>query len=151
MIEYRKGSVFDAMLGRKPVILAHSCNCKGRWGSGVAIGFRENFQNAHNHYVDSCLKYHDENLGTTLLVEDRDNVRVACMFTSSGYGETLDSKESILKNTELAVGNLLHQSEGLEIHMPKINAGLFKVPWEETEAILKKVVPENQKVIVWEL
>jgi predicted NUDIX family NTP pyrophosphohydrolase len=25
-----------------------------------------------------------------------------------------------------------------EIHMPKINSGLFKVPWEQTETVLKQ-------------
>lgn len=151
MIEYRKGSVFNAALEGKQVVLAHACNCKGRWGSGVAVGFRENYQNAHNHYKDHCAKYGEENLGTTLLVRDKDNVFVACVFTSNGYGDTLDSEESILFNTELAIKDLLHKSSNLEIHMPKINSNLFRVPWEKTEAILNRLVPADKLVVVWEL
>ncbi len=150
MIIYKKGSIFSAAGQEKQVILAHACNCKGRWGSGVAVGFRNNYQNAYNHYMDHCAKYGVENLGTTLLVRDKDNVFVACLFTSDGYADTLDSEESILYNTELAIKDLVLKSSNLEIHMVKINSGLFRVPWEKTEEILKKFVPEDKVVVVWE-
>lgn len=150
MIEYRKGSVFDATREGKSVVLAHACNCRGRWGSGVALSFKGFYPKAHSHYVESCMRYEKKNLGSTLLVQDG-NAFVACMFTSDGYADQVDSVESILYNTELALKDLLHKASNLEIHMPKINSNLFRVPWEMTEALLLKHVPEGTKVVVWEL
>jgi hypothetical protein len=41
--------------------------------------------------------------------------------------------------------------QGLDIHSPKFNSGLFRVQWTDTEAILTKVLGENPEVkwTVW--
>jgi ADP-ribose 1''-phosphate phosphatase len=91
-------------------------------------------------------------LGTTQFVKESSdsNVYIACLFTSDGYADTLDPEYMILHNTESAVKQLFELSGGVNIHMPKINAGLFKVPWEKTEAIINKYVPSYQNVTIWE-
>lgn len=60
-------------------------------------------------------------------------------MTSDGYGSQRDPEDKILLNTENAVESLLCQMsiKGLtEVHSPKVNSGLFGVPWEKTEKII---------------
>lgn len=149
MIVYKKGSVFDILEENRPVILTHAVNCKGVWGSGIAKYFKDIFPSSFLHYQAQCKKYGKENLGSTYIIRDG-SVHIACMFTSDGYGENVDSEESILFNTELAIKSLLSKSSNMEIHMPKINSGLFNVPWEKTEEILNRCIAE-QIVVVWEV
>jgi hypothetical protein len=41
------------------------------------------------------------------------------------------------------------------VHMPKINSGLFRVSWHKTELILNRLLDENRdknhSITVWEL
>jgi ADP-ribose 1''-phosphate phosphatase len=61
---------------------------------------------------------------------------VANMFTSKGYGPQVDSPDLIIIATRDCIAYL--ENRGIrEVHMPKINSGAFKVPWEKTEAVLK--------------
>jgi hypothetical protein len=48
-----------------------------------------------------------------------------------------------LRNTGLALERFFSENRlnpEVEIHSPKINAGLFNVPWEETEKVLETVL-----------
>lgn len=62
---------------------------------------------------------------------------VGCLFTSKDYGTKVDPPQEIIENTKWAIKDLLTKTT-MKIAMPKINSGLFKVPWEETEAVLNK-------------
>jgi ADP-ribose 1''-phosphate phosphatase len=94
---------------------------------------------------------------------------VGCLFTSRSFGRNVSSPDRILAATATAVRDLLRQVEewngahrrGDErrddqkqrceddgddedrrihsVHMCKINAGLFNVPWEDTLRVLKRV------------
>lgn len=148
-IKYLHGDLFTASTG---AVLAHSCNCIGSWGGGIALQFKKRFPRAHRAYVDHC-KAHAADpaalLGTCLLLEDyttdsNDVFRIACLFTSVGNSSSLASikrspKDVILSATQDAIADLKHQLDGdTTISMPQINAGLFCVPWEETEAVLQR-------------
>ena len=81
---------------------------------------------------------------------------IGCLVTSENYGKKKDPPSLILKNTELAIRNILtdHVKGDITIHSPKINAGLFEVPWQKTKKVIKKVCSEfdyNITWIVWEL
>ena len=134
MIEYRKGSVFDAPTGS---LLVHACNCKGVWGSGVAKQFKKNFPNAFELYKDDVTN--NDRIGKSLIVGDGAHY-IGCIMTSNGYGKHKDLPEDILKNTRHAIAELFCSSivrgSCQEVHSPKINAGLFNVPWEETERLI---------------
>jgi ADP-ribose 1''-phosphate phosphatase len=83
-----------------------------------------------------------------------DNYAVGCLFTSSGYGSRVDDKELILLNTEKALKELFLFAKDFginTIHSPKFNSGLFRVPWPETEAVLKRLLPDGITWTVWEL
>lgn len=134
-ITYVKGNLFE--LAPKGAYLAHASNCQGVWGSGIAVEFRKRFPRAYSQYVEVCTTWTPEqNIGDAYELDSK----VVALMTSKDYGSGRDSKEDILENTEAALQDFTRyqEDEGLVLHMPKINSGLFGVPWEETEAILKK-------------
>lgn len=149
MIEYRKGSIFSA---EKTVRtwFAHACNAQGVWGAGVARGFREKYQREFLTYQEFCQRHTDANdaVGRGLLAG-----RIVCLITSGDYGPRHDGPDAILEATDVALREAMRIIGRGEIHMPKINSGLFEVPWEKTAAVIENVMLSfpHIKVIVWEL
>jgi ADP-ribose 1''-phosphate phosphatase len=133
MITYVKGDLFSAPKGS---ILIHSCNCQGVWGSGIAKQFAERFPEAKKVYSEACRSRGPTILGRSLLIPAGDYT-IGCLFTSNNYGQYVDSPEEILEKTRIAIEFLLAQNiDNKPMHMCKINSGLFRVPWEETEKVL---------------
>lgn len=78
------------------------------------------------------------------------------MITSDGYGGSKDPESKILESTDNAVLVLLAKMsvKGMtEVHTPKINSGLFGVPWEKTEKIILQQLKgfPNINWTVWSL
>ena len=138
MITYYKGSLFEGALSFANSILAHACNCKGVWGSGIAVEFKERFPKVFNQYAYDCAVYGDKLSGTTRIYRASDKDDIACLFTSRDYGDKRDEPLRILRYTESAVADLVIYARmtNRSILMPKINSGRFAVPWEETENLL---------------
>jgi ADP-ribose 1''-phosphate phosphatase len=135
----KKMDLFEAPKGS---ILVHACNAQGVWGSGIAVGFRERFPDAYEAYSKYCKDFGF--IGTAPLFQDR-GYFIGCLITSSGYAGTLDEKDVILVNTTLALNQLCADEHWAhfgkrQIYSNKFNSGLFKVPWRETERILKVLV-----------
>lgn len=136
-----KGSLFTAPEGS---ILAHACNTKGVWGSGIAKGFAQIFPHARDVYANACKEYGAQLLGSCLLIPDRGYI-IACLFTSKNFGQHVDSPQKILAATRLAIADMILKNEkyhNAPIHMCKINSGLFKVDWNDTKKILKETGKE---------
>lgn len=147
-IKYIKGDLF-AGNGR---ILAHACNCYGSWGAGVALGFKNHFPSTYGPHQEHCRQYKTEQAKRTHLLgkcqlipsQEQPGTYVACLFTSNGVGSQVDSPAQIVEATKSAMQDLVAQLKaiGLEnepVDMPKINAGLFRVPWQDSEQALKEV------------
>ncbi|CAG7853553.1 SubName: Full=Related to POA1-Phosphatase of ADP-ribose 1-phosphate, role in regulation of tRNA splicing {ECO:0000313/EMBL:CCA70814.1} [Serendipita indica DSM 11827] len=121
-------------------VLVHACNTLGSWGAGIATIFKRKYPAAYEVYRDECVEKGSSLLGTCLLIPagDRD---IACLFTSRKYGRQTDPKDMILRSTRSAVQDLLRQLEGSNkpIYGCRINAGAFRVPWEETVEILDEL------------
>lgn len=86
------------------------------------------------------------------------SVWIACLFTSKGYGRKnvkrgnpgLSARREVVAATKDALDEMRRQLDVLrkgeneqanglgEIASVKFNAGSFKVPWEETEALVKR-------------
>ena len=145
-LSYKKMNLFDAP---ENAILAHACNCKGSWGAGIALEFQKRFPKAHKKYVKTCKESNGEMAGGATLTTLENGYHIACLFTSNGFGDQLDSKELILDNTAKSVRLLLELSshKKLPIYSNKFNSGLFKVPWAQTSAILESLV--GQYDIEW--
>lgn len=147
MISYNKGSLFKAPVG---TILAHACNCKGVWGSGIAVEFKKRFPDVFQEYADDCGRFGDQLAGHAKVYRAKD-YDVACLFTSRGFGEQRDDAFKILEYTQTAVDELIVYAKvvGREIDMPKINSGRFAVPWEKTAELLNTTFG-NRRIHVWE-
>lgn len=147
---YRKGSLFKA--AEPNAVLLHACNASGAWGAGIAKKFAEKYPKAFKEYKDWCEKDPEELVGSYLKFKDNE-VTVACLFTSAGYGERKDTEDTILKNTLKGVQALLNSMPyRAVINSPKINSGLFKVPWKKTEEIIKTCLLDRPDItwVVWE-
>ncbi|MCJ1265968.1 ADP-ribose 1''-phosphate phosphatase [Lobaria immixta] len=118
-ITEQTGDIFSAPAN---TVLIHACNAKGVWGSGVALAFKKKFPKAFQAYAAHCkppssnpanLADHQRALaGTAFLLPPsppQENHWIACLFTSVGYGRSVDSPEQIMANTERAVADLARQ------------------------------------------
>lgn len=138
MISHISGDLFTTVSSIKKPILAHSCNCLGFWGGGIALQFKKHYPAAFKKYESHCLNSINPGdlLGTCLIIPQNDCI-IACLFTSIDGSPDI---EGIIKNTELAMVDLqLKCHSNHQILMPKINSGIFGVPWEQTEKILNQL------------
>lgn len=145
MIQYIKGDLFThAIPAGKKVILAHACNTHGSWGGGIAAVFRKKFPKSNNEYSQYCHK-NSNLLGTSFIIEsDQPNILIACLFTSD-FNQT---PEQIVHFTKQSIADLARKVSDYKevekcdgkaaINMPKINAGIFGVSWEDTELALQE-------------
>lgn len=145
MITYKTGSLFNSETKGK--YLAHACNTQGVWGGGIAVEFRERFPKDAQEYTE-----YDEDcsaIGTTLITSNK----VVCLHTSDDMSRSTDPVTRILANTLISLDHFAKQIKGarVEVHSPRFNAGLFGVPWERTEAILKLFLAMNPNITwtVW--
>jgi len=122
---------------------------------GIAVPFREKFPKAYQFYQRQCAEKGYTLIGTSIICDEQEPA-VGCLFTSRSYGKNKDNQDQIVEATDKAIKRfvgLLPHLGITEIHSPKINAGLFAVPWERTEAIIEQYLRENPELTwtVWEL
>jgi len=146
-------------------VLIQACNTKGEWGAGIAVAFKAAYPNAYNAYREHCLSSATTvQTGTCLLIapceiETSPKNWIACLFTSAEYGRKKDGPDEILKNTELAVRDLLGKLKQARekgekvgsLRMCKINSGKFGVEWERTEGVLEGIGLEEGKGVEIEI
>lgn len=139
-IIYKKMSLFDAPKGSA---LVHACNAQGVWGSGIAAEFKKLFPSSYKSYKEYCKNY---TLAGGFDIAEENNYIILSLITSKNYGNKIDSSDEILVNTTLALNDLGDYLERCgynherEVYSNKFNSGLFNVPWEKTEVILKVFV-----------
>ncbi|WNM70256.1 macro domain-containing protein [Myxococcus phage Mx1] len=145
-IYYFHGNLFDV----KPnpgTVLVHACNTQGVWGSGIALEFATRFPRAYRGYQDLCKYGRDVGRGSLVPVLPGDHAifedggyLIGCLFTSKGFGRDVDAPESIVAATARSVQGLLAEPGVKSIFSPKINSGLFKVPWHYTAMVIEAVM-----------
>lgn len=145
---YKKGDMFANLVEKEGTILLHSCNKEGVWGGGIAWVFAKMFPKARDIY-----KSNNNSLGDGYAIPDTYNgmsFKIGCLIAGS-INKTIP-KDRIVQYTEHAIIELLKScsTKKIVIHSPKINAGIFGVPWEKTEeAILKAIAMFPDKEIEW--
>ena len=160
-------------------VIVHSCNCIGVWGRGFAKTLADLYPEQYDEYRDHCKSANQKTRaqsfkpqlrGTALLCEppaskDRRNHAVGCLFVKAKPGPTPsygDNRQQILAHTKTSFEDLLLQvakhagqhsgSKMPELHLPKINSGLFNVPWEMTKkTILTLELPEGTHKDDWKI
>ena len=144
-IKYIKGDLLKAPQDR---MLLHACNCAGNWGKGVALQIAKAYPLAYQMHKQNA----PFSPGDVQIIKIATHSAIICLFTSKGYGRYVDSPSVILRNTK---ESLIALAEGLSdetaiVASPKINAGLFNVPWEDTEALINSFLKANPNV-TWEV
>lgn len=138
-LRYEESDLFSAPAG---TVLAHSCNSVGVWGAGVAKTFKELFPLAHQDQFEACRINGPKMLGKMRIFDER-NHRIASLFVSEGFGKKRSNPRSISDFTYSAICELLKDPTVKEVHIPKINSGLFGVAWEATEALLLRALARH--------
>lgn len=141
-------------------MFVHSCNCEGSWGKGIALEFKQRYHGAFQIYSKYCRDYTPEwTIGRALLLlppesddpEETDGgVYIGCLFVKKkpGKPKTKREKDTIKEATRTSllqlvegIETLVEQDPSVEIHeirMPKINSGIFQIPWDETVEIIEE-------------
>jgi ADP-ribose 1''-phosphate phosphatase len=149
MLTYHKGSLFD---DKDADVFCHACNCQNVWGSGVAKQLKEKFPWAYSRegLLSECLC---PGKATVYRSDDDEEPVVLCLYTSLQYGKERDPADVILRNTRNALIECAPWFDaGTVIASPKINAGLFGVPWEKTEVLIRALCELTRvEWHVWEL
>ena len=147
MIAYKKGSLFDAPKGS---ILVHACNAQGVWGAGIAKEFKNRFPESFKYYRRNCVLAEEPQVGKAYLLPLENGYQVGCLITSRCYGEDLDPITIILNQTESALSSLEFylKLNPKPVYSNKFNSGLFGVPWESTENVLKSVIGDCEWTVM---
>ena len=151
-IKYQKGDLIKK--APKEDYILHSCNARGVWGKGFAKQLKDKYPKSFNEYKAACSRYEREQespVGECLITSEK----IICIFTSHDYGDKVDSPEQILLATESALSSLILSKKDIRIHSPKINSGLFQVPWDQTAQIIEEALSlfpkKNIMWTVWDL
>lgn len=149
MIEHIKISLFDVP---KDEVLIHACNAKGMWGSGIAKEFNKRYPGSYKDYQLFCKEHGTGEAGLSTYPVDEAHW-IGWIITSEDYGSNKDPKEVIKINTTLALNSLcklLYKAHDdnypIDVYSNKFNSGLFNVPWEESELILKTVLKRFKRI-----
>jgi len=148
-LQIKKMDLFDAPFS---TLLVHAVNCKGAWGSGIAAKFKDRFPLAFFDYKMDCNTKANELLGTCAIYPNLYVPKthyVGCLFTSKGYGKNVDDPKTIIASTRMSLTYIIKEIDTLEIkdvYSNKFNSGLFNVPWQKTEEILKELVGDHKSI-----
>lgn len=134
MLHYVKGDLFRA----DEEILAHGCNCKGGFGSGVAAGMAHNHRKARDQYLS---KHNNEGwtLGDVQFVNSGRKWIANCATQEAYLPRGVQHADyDAIRICMLKVKDFA-QKNSLRIAIPKIGAGLAGGDWNIIETILKEV------------
>ena len=138
------GNLFDADKGS---LLVHACNTEGAWGAGIAATFCRLYPTYYRAYQAHCERLGNKLLGTALILDGKWH-KVGCLFTSSGFGKRALYEDEILENTRKSLVDLFSQIPDTEVvNMPRINSGLFRVPWEKTLSVVEEF--KEREIRIW--
>lgn len=132
-------------------VIAHACNCQGRWGAGFAQQLREAYPKAAEWQLDRGQRKELRPGTCECWALPSKDIAIYCLHNSVLPGREGTSIRDCLKYTRLAVLQMLHSMSIMgrhEVHSPAINAGLFKVPWEQTRQVLEECL-EGFPAITW--
>lgn len=145
MLKYKEGDLFQTDCD----IIAHGCNCRGGYGSGVAYTMSRDYPKARDMYLE---KFEEDgwNLGDVQFVLQRDGKYIANCATQYNYlprGPRHANYDAI----EECMGKVkdFAKHKGLSIAMPKIGAGLAGGEWFVIEKILQKVFTDYDVTVYY--
>lgn len=137
MINYKSGNLLDVKQG----IIVNGCNTLGVMGAGVALAIKEKYPECFEAYTQFLneMEEREHALGDVCYFRVDDNLIIANAFTQRSIGmrdgkppASYDAIGSCFANIrKLAI------SEKMEIHYPKIGAGLGGLSWNKVARIIE--------------
>lgn len=150
MITYIQKDLFTAPVD----LIAHGCNCKGGFGSGVAGIIAQKNPEAKNAYLN---KYQSDGwrLGEVQIVPVKNSSYkyIANCSTQLNYG---GAKPGVVYADYGAIKQVMKELKSLcdennwTIAIPKIGAGLARGDWKKIESIINEVF-KDQEIFVYYL
>lgn len=135
MVKYVNGDLFST----EADIIAHGCNCRGGYGSGVAYTMAKTYPRAKLLYLE---KYDEDgwDLGDVQFVLQRDGKYVANCATQDAYlPRGMCHADYPAIRTCMEKVKKFAKDKGLSIAMPKIGSKLAGGDWNLIEKILEEV------------
>lgn len=147
MIKYVEADLFTA----SEDIIAHGCNCRNGYGSGVAYTMSQVYPKAKSMYHE---KFDEEGweLGEVQFVLQNDGKYVANCATQDAFlprGYRHADYEAIEDCMEKV--KRFAKDKGLSIAIPKIGAGLAGGNWRMIEGILKEVFTDYDITVYYQV
>lgn len=139
MITIVKGNLLQA----REEIIAHSCNCQSKMGSGVAWQIRNKFPRVYNEYRNLCngINNKEDLLGHCQIIRVNDDKYVANLFGQLNYGYDGELYTDVPKLKEALIKLEIRAKHNKKsVAMPyKIGSDRGGADWDEVYAILEKV------------
>ena len=141
-IEYKTGNIVTAT----ELCLVHGCNAQGKMGSGVAKAIRYHFPEAYEEYK----KAYDTGglqLGEVIWAESNGKL-IANGITQQYYG--YDNNRYIDYDAINKVMEAVHReaaTEGFDVAMPLIGAGLGGGSWKQIVGIIEQNFTKIRPVV----
>lgn len=147
MIKYVQGDLFKA----PEDMLAHGCNCRNGFGSGVAYYMAQKYPKVKAEFHD---KYEEDGwrLGDVQFVRlvSKDHQYVANCATQYHYlPRTVCHVDYDAVRTSMGKVKEFAKSKGLSVAIPKIGAGLAGGDWETIEKILQEVFSDYDVTVYY--
>lgn len=146
MVKFVVGDLFDTSAN----IIAHGVNCKGGFGSGIALGVRTLYPNVRQDYIK---KFNTKGwkLGQVQFVSIGDNKYIANCATQYDYlPRDVCHVNYIALRKCMEIVKLYAMTNKFSIAAPRIGAGLGGGDWNRISKILEEVFV-NYDITIYEL
>lgn len=145
MIEHRRGDLFKSDI----LALAHGCNTVGAMGAGIAWQFRQRFPKMYLEYRNLCFS-RTFKPGEVFTWDEDPPYTIFNLGTQGHYRHK--AKPEWIHNSVMAMLIDAGRRGIHEIAMPKIGAGLGRLPWSQVQEVLEDVAPfDSPKLVVYSL
>lgn len=133
-----KGDILKAFKRGEIDMLAHGCNCQGKFGAGIAKQIAEQYPIV-KYWYDTALLI----LGSCQIVNTNNGQFIANCFTQNKVGNAYITKRTYLDYKSLTkcmkyINNFC-LDHNLSLGMPKIGCGLAGGSWRRVKGILEDI------------
>ena len=143
-IEFVEGDLFAN--AHNAQAFAHGCNCQGKMGAGIAVGFRERYPAMFARYHAMCKATPREfNLGDAWFWKS-DTPDLPSVFNLGTQERTFRGRASYEAiETALTAMRGIADREGIgRIALPRIGVGYGGLSWTKVRAIIERVFADWQ-------
>ena len=125
--------------GKRPAILAHSCNSVGQWGKGFVMEIQRRWKTPRQEYLKLPVPIQK---GFVQFVEVEPGITVANMIGQGNPNEASPVDYEAIR-TALATVRTKAIESGAAVHMPRIGSGLGRGDWSIVEKLVQDEISSH--------